>query len=41
MVTVPYLKDTMSKSTPNQWSHGQQPTLIKGHLVTEHLKPKT
>lgn len=40
IVMIPYLKDIMSKSTLNQWSHAQQPTLIKGHLVIAHLKPK-
>lgn len=41
LVMIPYLEDMMSMSTPNQWSHGQQLTLTKGHLVTAHLRPKT
>ena len=35
---IPYLDDMLSKLTLNQWSHGQQPALTKGHLVIVCLK---
>lgn len=41
MEKIPYLEDRVSKLTLNQWSHDQQLTLTKGHLVVVHLKPKT
>lgn len=40
IVKLPYLEDIESTSALNQWSHGQQPTLIVGHLVIVHMKPK-